>query len=129
MVAENRVNQKREDALAMLRLMRRRLAEGLEPKTVSYSFEHTAIWESAWRQSGELRFDSNAQPSVVTFESLLDELRLEGDQYEQHSLLALERFFAIREAERLGMTVSDERRKQTEIAFRRERDLLDTAPA
>jgi hypothetical protein len=122
---EGRVNQKREDALTMLRLMRRRLAQGLDPKAVSYSFQHTAMWESAWRQCGELRFDANAEPSVVALESLLDELRLEGDQYKQHSLLALERFFAIREAERLGMTVSKERRRKTEIVFRRERDLVD----
>ena len=59
---QGRVNQKREDALAMLRLIRRRLAEGLEPKTVSYSFEHTSVWESAWRQSGELRFGSDCKP-------------------------------------------------------------------
>ena len=122
---QGRVNQKREDALAMLRLIRRRLAEGLEPKTVSYSFEHTTVWESAWRQSGELRFGSNAEPSVVTLESLLDELRLEGDQYEQHCLLALERFFAIREAHRFGMVVTERRRDEAELAFRQERDLLD----
>ena len=124
---QNRVNQKGQDAVAMLRLLRRRLAEGLEPKTVSYCFEHTVMWESAWRHGGELRFDANAEPSVVALESLLDELRLEGDQYKQHSLLALERFFAIREAERLGMTVSKERRRKTEIVFRRERDLVDVA--
>ena len=55
----------------------------------------------------------------------MDELRLEGDHYRQHSLMALERFFAIREAERLGMTVGDEHRRKTEIAFRRERGLQD----
>jgi hypothetical protein len=55
-----RVNQKRQDALAMLRLMRRRLSEGLKPKSVAYSFEHTSIWEGAWRQFGELRrFEGN----------------------------------------------------------------------
>jgi hypothetical protein len=53
---EGEVNQKREDALTMLRVMRRRLAQGLEPKIVSYSFEHTSMWESARRQCGD--FDS-----------------------------------------------------------------------
>lgn len=124
---QGRVNQKREDALAMLRLMRRRLAQGLEPKTVSFSFEHTSMWESAWRQGGELRFDSDTQPSVIALESVLDELRLEGDQYQQHNLMALERFFAVREADRLGMKVTDECRRDAELAFRRERDLVDTA--
>jgi hypothetical protein len=107
--------------------MRRRLAQGLAPKTVSYTFEHTSMWESAWRQCGELRFDSNGQPSVVVQESLLDELRLEGDQYKQHSLMAVKRFFAIREADRSGMTVTNECRREAELAFRRERDLVDAA--
>jgi hypothetical protein len=124
---QNHVNQKRQDAVAMLRLMRQRLTQSLKPKTVSYCFAHTAMWESAWRQCGDLRFDSNAQPSVADLGPLLDELRLEGDQYRQHSLMALERFFAIREAERLGMTVSNERRRKTEIVFRRERGLVDAA--
>lgn len=124
---QGKVNQKREDALAMLRLMRGRLAEGLGPKTVSYSFEHTAMWESSWRQGGEFRFDSNAQPGMVMHDSLLDELRLEGDQYNQHCLMGLERFFAIREANHLGMTVTSEDRREAELGFRQERNLVDAA--
>ena len=124
---QNSVNQKRQDAVAMLRLMRQRLAQGLKPKNVSYCFEHTVMWESAWCQCGDLRFDSNAQPSMAPLDPLLDELRLEGDQYRQHSLIALERFFAIQEAERLGMAVSTEGKERAEIVFRRERDLVDAA--
>ena len=124
---QNRVNQKREDALAMLRLMRQRLAQRPKRKTVRYHFEHTAMWESAWRRCGDFRFDSNSGLGVGEVESLLDELRLEGDHYTQHGILALERFFAVREAERLGMTVSDERRRKMKLIFRRERGLTDTA--
>lgn len=62
---EGRVNQKREDARTMLRLMRQRLAEGLEPKSVSYSFEHTSMWETARRQSDNLRLTSDTEPTVV----------------------------------------------------------------
>ena len=124
---QGQVNQKREDALTMLRLIRRRLEQGLGPKTVSYSFEHTAMWESAWPECGELHFDSNAQPSVVDSESLLDELRLEDDRYGQLRMIALERFFAVREAYRLGMAVTDECRREAELLFRQERSLLDIA--
>jgi hypothetical protein len=123
---EGRADQKRQDALTMLQLMRRRLAEGLEPKNVSYSFEHTSMWESTWRQGGELRFDADAEPHVVALDSLLDELRLESDQYRQHILLGLERFFAIREANRLGMVVTKRCRNEAELAFRQERDLIDS---
>jgi hypothetical protein len=48
---KGQVNQKREDAVTMLQLMRRRLAQGLDPKAVSYSFQHTVMWESAWREA------------------------------------------------------------------------------
>ena len=126
-LTKNRVNQKKQDAIAMLRLMRRQLARGLKPKKISFCFQHTAMWESVWRQSGELRFDANAQPRAIVLESLLEELRLESDQYKRHAQRALERFFVTREAERLGISVSPERRKKTEIAFRRERKLLDDA--
>jgi len=55
----------------------------------------------------------------------LDELRLKGDQYKQHNLLSLGRYFAIREARQLGVVVNERHRKQAELAFRRERNLLD----
>jgi hypothetical protein len=45
----NRVNQKREDALAMLQLMRTRFKAGLSPKRVSFSFQQTAMWHQAIR--------------------------------------------------------------------------------
>jgi len=48
---KGQLNQKGEDAVTMLRLMRRRLAQGFDPKTVSYSFQHTVMWESAWREA------------------------------------------------------------------------------
>jgi hypothetical protein len=48
---KGQVNQKRQDAIAMLQLIRQRLAEGLKPKKVTYVFEPTAMWEMARRQS------------------------------------------------------------------------------
>jgi len=44
-LAAGRVFQKRQDALAMLRLMRARLAEEPGPKRVRYTFAHTDAWE------------------------------------------------------------------------------------
>jgi hypothetical protein len=119
------VNQKREDALTMLRLMHQRMKQGFKPKVVSYSFEHTAMWEAACRQSGELRLDADTQPRLVALESLVEELRLKGDAYKQQTLLALERYFAIREANRSGMTVTTAARNQAEVQFRQENDLAD----
>jgi hypothetical protein len=56
-LGESRVDQKREDAVTMLRLIGERLAKGLQPKIVSYCFQHTQMWELACRQSPELYFD------------------------------------------------------------------------
>jgi hypothetical protein len=123
----NQVNQKRIDALAMLRLIRQRLRRGLKPKKVSYCFEHTMMWETVLRQSGKLRFDLKAQPGVVSLDLLLDELRLEADKYKQSSLSALERFLAIREADRQGMKVSRARKMKTAISLRQERGLTTAA--
>ena len=44
---------KREDAVAMLRTIRDRMASGLPPKAVRYAFENSSMWESAWRLAGE----------------------------------------------------------------------------
>ena len=44
-----RVDQKREDALAMLRAMRERFKNGHAPKQVTFHFEHTTLWEQATR--------------------------------------------------------------------------------
>ena len=45
----HQVNQKRQDALLMLRAIRSRLEQGLTPKSVSYYFEQTVMWQSASR--------------------------------------------------------------------------------
>ena len=42
---DGHIDQKRQDALAMLRLMRERLEGALEPKRVQFFFERTAFWE------------------------------------------------------------------------------------
>ena len=107
----------------MLRAMHSRLANGLKLKQVSYTFEYTVMWEPAWKHSGKLRVASNTEPCVVGLDALLDELRLNGTEYDRHRQLARERFLAIRETDRLGVTVGPTRRKKAETEFRRQRNL------
>jgi hypothetical protein len=123
----NRVDQKKQDAVAMLRAMHRRLTNGLKAKQVSYSFEHTVMWESALQHSGKLRIDSNGQPSVVDLDALLDELRLTSAEYNRHCQLARERFLAIREADRLSVRIGPTRKRKTETGFRQQRQLVSAA--
>lgn len=57
-----RVDQKKQDALAMLRVMREHSAREPGPKQVRYFFEHTDGWEALRREAGPL---PPAWPSVV----------------------------------------------------------------
>lgn len=47
-----RVDQKREDALLLLRTVRQRMKAGFNAKNVKYHFEHTTLWERAVREAG-----------------------------------------------------------------------------
>jgi hypothetical protein len=123
----NRVDQKRQDAVAMLRAMHRRLSNRLKPKQVSYIFQHTAMWECALQYSGKLLIASNGQPSVVDLDSLLDELRLNSTEYDRHCQLARERFLAIRETDRLRVPVGPTRKRRIKTEFRRQRQLVSAA--
>jgi hypothetical protein len=118
------VNQKRNDAVEMLRLMRACLAENLPPKRVSYSFEYTSMWETARRLAGDL-FNAGAEHDILELEWLLNELRLKGTSYDRNKLLAVERYLAIRESYRLGVHVTEHVRDQTASLFREDRNLTD----
>ncbi len=49
---EGRVDQKREDAVLMLRVMKERFQAGCERKSVRFHFEHTTLWEQAIQLAG-----------------------------------------------------------------------------
>lgn len=121
------INQKRADALAMLRTMRERLAADPESKQVIYSFEYTDMWDHARRYAGQLELDRGGLPDTVMLDRLLDELRLQGAAYVGARQGALLRFLALEEAWRQGMTVTPEKLDAATDAFRRERGLLQQA--
>ncbi|WNG24790.1 hypothetical protein F0U62_12825 [Cystobacter fuscus] len=120
-----RVNQKRLDALAMLRVMRERLSGNLEPKRVRYSFEYTDAWDQVRRRTGQLRTSAGTNEAVPT-EALVEELRV-GGTHERARQGALLRVLALEEARRQGLAVSSETLQGTVEAFRRERELFDPA--
>jgi hypothetical protein len=93
---EGRASQKHADALAMLSVIRERMARGLEPKHVDYAFESSAMWEQAWRLAGETDRGGKSEP--VMLEAVLDELRLEGDAYVHAHQAAILRSLAINQS-------------------------------
>ncbi|EPX58891.1 hypothetical protein D187_003606 [Cystobacter fuscus DSM 2262] len=117
-----RVDQKRQDALTLLRTLRARLDAGLAPKQVRYHFEHTDAWEEVRRRASRLPL-GGAEGEDVVPESLLDELRLRADLPGAWRA-ALARALAVEQAARLGRTVDEEELRRTAEVFRAEHGLL-----
>ncbi|MDC0713182.1 TfuA-like protein [Stigmatella sp. ncwal1] len=115
-VFHGRVNLKRADALAMLRVMRERREVAPGPKQVHFSFEHTDAWEALRREAAKLPSGPVPEEGIPR-EALLEELRLEGC-YATVSRLALARALALDEARRQGLHHDDESLLRTEHALR-----------
>jgi hypothetical protein len=123
-----RVDQKRCDAIAMLRLMRCRLEQGLPPKRVSFAFEHTVYWERARIAAMQAAPATDPTGTVMGADGIFDELLLEG-RYPQAGRAALGRVLAVEEARRHGLRAGDEALRKTMEAVRRERGLLTVEAA
>jgi hypothetical protein len=116
---EGRIDQKREDALLMLRTIKSRLAEHEEKDQIGFTFHHTIAWENLIRTSSEAATDNDTDIP----EDLLGELAAEG----LSSALAgaLLRNLALAEAARRGWSVEDDAIRAGEIQFRTVRGLID----
>lgn len=88
-----RSSLKRADAIAMLRVIKRRLHRGLEPMRVRYSFENSSMWMSASRLAG----DAAGQEPVLV-EAVLDELRLDEKRFAEVRQAAMLRVLAIKQS-------------------------------
>ena len=120
---DGRVNQKRDDALAMLDAMRQMLAANPEPNRVDYCFERTEIWEEATTRYAADGVESNAaEPGERG--GLLDELRLEGGAYDDARRGALLRLLALAECDRQRLEVTREQLKSMSQALRLEFGML-----
>ena len=97
---EGRASQKHADALAMLRVIRERIARGLEAKRVEYAFENSSMWEQAWRLAGE----TDRRTGPFELEAVLDELRLEGDPFIQAEQAAILRCIALNQSYVQGLS-------------------------
>ena len=128
-----RVHRKRDDALAMLRLVREDLATGLAPFRPTWTLQHSRFWESA-RRSVERA--SEGQPADVPtvaadakLEAVLDEARLEPTVYRQlldeSLLVALARKAAAAD----GVDSSSSVQQSALDQERRERGLLEPEEA
>jgi hypothetical protein len=105
---EGAVNVKRQDAVAMLRLMRRHLSEDTPPKQVDYQMEHTDFWRQAMRSATNAHVVHGEEGRALPDAAILEELRLEGGVYLQARDQGLLRRLAVAEAQRFGNQADDE---------------------
>ena len=105
-----RVRRKRDDALALLRAIDEDLAAGLEPFRPSWTLQRSRCWEDA-RSSVERAAEHRPGPTTAVtaddeLESVLDEARLDPDEYSQLLDQSLLITLARREAAAVGVDVS-----------------------
>lgn len=119
-----RIDQKRADALEMLAALREHAVttQG-QPKTVTFSFEHTDLWDRVQRASDPpmTTAGEDPQPSLAR---VLEELALAGG-YAQVWQEAAARVLALQESRRRDAGVQDEALAATAVAFRRRHGLAD----
>ena len=114
-----RVDQKREDALAMLRAMRHFLAARRAPARLRHPFEHTKFWDRLVRSAGALHAVEGGAREMVPFDSVLDELRLEPDTFLEMHREGLLRRLILAEARRRGYAPAPADVVRTARFFRR----------
>lgn len=124
-VKRSRVNQKRDDALALLARLAELRAEAPGPKRVPWHFEHTDAWDQVARHEGAR--GAAGEGAAAEASALAAELRLEGDAWPRARAGALLRALSRTEAKRHGIDVDRGLVERAEKALRVERRLEDDA--
>lgn len=119
------VDQKRADALAMLRLIRERFAGDTAPKQVQYHFEHTFFWEQLTQIAGADDAEAPYGEAGRQVSGILDEARLAPAIYRPARRAAEAATLARVSADRQGRRAGDEQISAAVARFRRARDLHD----
>lgn len=118
-----RVDRKREDAAEMLCVMAEFMATDPEPKSVTYHFEYTGLWDRLRRSAGNI--DIEAMDAEMPHDSLVDELRLDEETWGGLESVGLFRLLGCIEARRQGFRVDDDTLADTILTFRRHRELFE----
>ena len=119
-----RVDQKRDDALAMLATMRDVLAADPGPARVAYVLEPSEMWERAALSFLPARLDPADGAPGLPQDALLDELRLDGPAYAEARRAGLLRLAALEACERRRLPLDDEARRDAASLLRRRLGLL-----
>lgn len=120
---KGKVDQKREDALQMLREMRAAIGGGgLARKMVNYKFENTVVWNSLANSAGFLHGEGTRLGELSTDE-ILAELWADPDLCLQAYQYAAIRHLVQQAAQLSGIKLSQEKIAAVEEAFRADRGI------
>jgi hypothetical protein len=117
------VNQKREDALLMLRAMRDFLHTNPKPQSVSWTLEESDFWDMLKRRSNEVPLDPDGAADAI----VLQELRRDPAEMARASAAGLGWWLAADFARREGRTVNASELLDGSAEFCRIHDLSDAA--
>ena len=102
-VSANRIDQKRADAVAMLRHIAARQASDPGPKVVTFTFQSTDSWHQVRAQVDDREPGHGAGADTELPDAALEELRLLGADLLHHRERALSRLLALELAERIDI--------------------------
>ena len=120
-----RVERKREDALELLRAIRRDLDDGLEPFRPTWTLQRTRYWEEARRSVEVAGSDEPGPTADAALDAVLDEVRLDPDAYKRLADRSLLTALARNAAVSFGVDVSSWAREAALEEERRARGLLE----
>jgi hypothetical protein len=118
---DGQVNQKRDDAQAMLAAMQALLDTDPVPMRVDYDFAHTTLWENAIASAAS---DWPVEPAAHPEVAVLDELRLDRAAYLTAHQAAHRRLVSLQECDRQSIELGHGEPDRTIAEFRRTEGLL-----
>ncbi len=77
-LVSNNINQKRIDALELLRQLKAGVEKGFVKKVVNYVFRHTIYWDDVVATAGSIHVDELGHREMVSTRALLEEVRLDA---------------------------------------------------
>jgi len=113
---DGQVNQKRDDAQAMLAAMQALLDADPAPMRVEYDFAHTTLWENAIASGAS---DAPSEPATQPEVAVLDELRLDRLAHLAARQAAHRRLISLQECDRQGIELGRDEPDQTIAMLRR----------
>ncbi len=119
---EGKVDQKREDALEMLRAMSAAISQGLPRNVVDYKLENTVVWNALVNSAGFLHTNGEHVENA-TVDDILTELWSNPDLCLQAYQYAAIRHLLRQAALATGASVSQEKIAAVEAAFRADRGI------